>query len=483
MDTLDKIRAEIAEERVHDDWDFGQEIYYNNAIEDVLKIIDKYRQKERNEDKISMEVNMCDCCKEIWNRENLIKFDFANDHKLFICPDCLKEITKEKTIKPELKAELNELEPTTKDNIAVDCISRQAAIDKFEKWLRADGYNRGELNMLKAVLYELRALPPVSPANGKDTNFVNTTKKNVIYSPVQMAMDYAVNATDFSASSDAISRQAAIDAAENTICGDTWEVDQVIEAIQKLPSAQPISTKTVQVDDLISRQAAIDALREAENHAFNSFYKGLKKAHKIIAELPSVSPARPTDDTWSIKDVAYFFEKHGLLEKHQNDKMDDIKEIKGFSSAYPSVCDFKLLTNKDGTWITIQDNVGTSVTVKISDLSDFICNKENEDAISRQTVLESIEDNASNGVYSHFVSYEDAQKFKDRIKALSPVTPIRPKGKWINQHVVYANATKDFKVCSGCRYEFSYDAETGVGITDANFCPNCGSCNGGESNG
>ena len=41
-DALDKIRAEIEEELVHDDWDFGQEIYYNSAINDVLQIIDKY---------------------------------------------------------------------------------------------------------------------------------------------------------------------------------------------------------------------------------------------------------------------------------------------------------------------------------------------------------------------------------------------------------------------------------------------------------
>lgn len=41
------------------------------------------------------------------------------------------------------------------------------------------------------------------------------------------------------------------------------------------------------MDDLIRRQSAIDALREAENHAFNSFYKGLVKAHKIIANIPS----------------------------------------------------------------------------------------------------------------------------------------------------------------------------------------------------
>jgi hypothetical protein len=41
-----------------------------------------------------------------------------------------------------------------------DLISRQAAIDKFEPWLKVDGYSEGELNMLKAVLYELRVMPP-----------------------------------------------------------------------------------------------------------------------------------------------------------------------------------------------------------------------------------------------------------------------------------------------------------------------------------
>ncbi len=52
-------------------------------------------------------------------------------------------------------------------------------------------------------------------------------------------------------------------------------------------------------DDLISRQAAIDALRDAENHAFNSFYKGLIKAHKIIVDLPSAQPEiEPKTGRW-----------------------------------------------------------------------------------------------------------------------------------------------------------------------------------------
>ena len=44
------------------------------------------------------------------------------------------------------------------------------------------------------------------------------------------------------------------------------------------------------MSDLISRQQTIDALRDAENHAFSSYYQGLKKAHKIIAGLSSAHP-------------------------------------------------------------------------------------------------------------------------------------------------------------------------------------------------
>ena len=44
-----------------------------------------------------------------------------------------------------------------------DLISRQSALDKFEPWLKVDGYSEGELNMLKAVLYELRVMPSTPP--------------------------------------------------------------------------------------------------------------------------------------------------------------------------------------------------------------------------------------------------------------------------------------------------------------------------------
>lgn len=44
-----------------------------------------------------------------------------------------------------------------------DVISRQAALNRFEPWLRVKGYSDGELNMLKAVLCELREMPSAQP--------------------------------------------------------------------------------------------------------------------------------------------------------------------------------------------------------------------------------------------------------------------------------------------------------------------------------
>ncbi len=50
-----------------------------------------------------------------------------------------------------------------KEGEKMDLIERQAAIDKFKPWLNVKGYSEGELNMLKAILYELRSLPSAQP--------------------------------------------------------------------------------------------------------------------------------------------------------------------------------------------------------------------------------------------------------------------------------------------------------------------------------
>lgn len=53
---------------------------------------------------------------------------------------------------------------------AEDCISRQEAIAKFEPWLKVEGYSEGELNMLKAVLYELTVMPSAEPEDWMERN-------------------------------------------------------------------------------------------------------------------------------------------------------------------------------------------------------------------------------------------------------------------------------------------------------------------------
>jgi hypothetical protein len=48
-------------------------------------------------------------------------------------------------------------------SLGTDCISRQALLDKFEPWLKVKDYNDGELNMLKAILYEIRFMRSAQP--------------------------------------------------------------------------------------------------------------------------------------------------------------------------------------------------------------------------------------------------------------------------------------------------------------------------------
>ena len=47
-------------------------------------------------------------------------------------------------------------------------------------------------------------------------------------------------------------------------------------------------------------------------------------------------------------------------------------------------------------------------------------------------------------------------------------------GKWRRRRIILAERTFDMCICSECREEFTYDAETGIKISDYPFCPNCG---------
>ena len=61
--------------------------------------------------------------------------------------------------------------------VGTDLISRQALLDKFEPWLKVKDYNDGELNMLKAILYEIRFMRSAQPETATVT--IGRTKGSV----------------------------------------------------------------------------------------------------------------------------------------------------------------------------------------------------------------------------------------------------------------------------------------------------------------
>lgn len=91
----------------------------------------------------------------------------------------------------------------------------------------------------------------------------------------------------------------AIQALEQEPCEDWKDIpsnemtlEQARSAVRELREMLGKSVLNPICEDAVSRQAAIDALRDAENHAFGSFCNGIIKAHKIIADLPSVNSMR-----------------------------------------------------------------------------------------------------------------------------------------------------------------------------------------------
>lgn len=87
-----------------------------------------------------------------------------------------------------------------------------------------------------------------------------------------------------------------------------------------------------------------------------------------------------------------------------------------------------------------------------------------DDAISRQAVIDAIEDDNRNGHYSCFATNNDAQCFKDVIRKLPSVTPQPKMGRWI-----YTGdyITDGMLKCSKCGFEHDVSERF-------SYCPNCG---------
>lgn len=95
------------------------------------------------------------------------------------------------------------------------------------------------------------------------------------------------------------------------------------------------------------------------------------------------------------------------------------------------------------------------------------------DAVSRQAVLDTLMKCEEPCDDRQDFYLDLTTEFEEKIKELPPVTPKPKTGYWINRRII-ANTSIDMIVCSECGQEFSYDAETGISISDYNYCPNCG---------
>lgn len=144
----------------------------------------------------------------------------------------------------------------------VDLIDRQKIKARFEPWLKVKGYSEGELNIIRAVLYEITIMPSAQPE-----------------------------------CDDTVSRKAEIDAIKRYIRGfDAIDVNfldglkTAIQIIEQLPheysNAQNALQRvgSVECEDTVSRQAAIDTVR--------SYYDECDEREESIEErieqLPSV---------------------------------------------------------------------------------------------------------------------------------------------------------------------------------------------------
>lgn len=58
----------------------------------------------------------------------------------------------------------------------------------------------------------------------------------------------------------------------------------------------------------------------------------------------------------------------------------------------------------------------------------------------------------------------------------APSADVRPNihGHWKRRTYIGNHETVTMNVCSECGKEFGWDIETGIAISDNNFCPNCG---------
>lgn len=196
-----------------------------------------------------------------------------------------------------------------------DLIDRQKIKARFEPWLKVKGYSEGELNIIRAVLYEITIMPSAQPEcddtvsrkaeidaikryiigfDAIDVNFLDGLK-TAIQIIEQLPHEYsnAQNTLQRVGSvecEDAVSRQAAI----NTLIRESQadgaygylDAKSINDALERMPSAQLYVPDTT-FGNMISRQAAIDAVR--------SYYDECDEQEESIEERIERLPSADID--------------------------------------------------------------------------------------------------------------------------------------------------------------------------------------------
>lgn len=118
----------------------------------------------------------------------------------------------------------------------------------------------------------------------------------------------------------------------------------------------------------------------------------------------------------------------------------------------------EILQSGAGIW-PITDRANNALNKAIKALEQAPC----EDAISRQAVLDAIEDDNRNGHYSCFASNYDAQCFKGVIGELPSVNPQEPQSGYWQKHTDASG--NSWHACPACGH---------IAYTLTRFCPDCG---------
>ena len=129
----------------------------------------------------------------------------------------------------------------------------------------------------------------------------------------------------------------------------------------------------------------------------------------------------------------------------------------------------------DGEW-TVKESTEKTIYNSIKAMPNTVSLQADGDLISRQAVLETIEDCNKSGLTGIFCSYQDGKRFEQLINELPSVTIPNKTGHWIADVDKWGDVvtTVNGYRCDKCN-AFNSDKD--------NFCPNCGAKMEGEQDG